>query len=250
MHNQLLVQETAVLQLRSVPGFLQDVIAQILAFLPRLVAAVVILLIGWIVGRLLGRVVRRVTDAAGVDEQARGTPLGRIAGDSTDPVSSFLGTITAWFVYALALLAAADALAIPLLSRWLTTAVSYLPALVGGLLVIVLGFIIADFIGDAIERTRAATHTAYTKWFATGTRLFLYFTAVVIGLSTMGIDVSILFIFARALAYGLAAALAIGGGVALGWGGKDFVAQNIDRWAGQAKRQSPEPGPETSPGDD
>ena len=92
-------------------------------------------------------------------------------------------------------------------------------------------------------RTRAATHTAYTNWFATGTRVFLYFTAIVIGLDIMSIDVGILYLFARALAWGLAAAIAIGAGVAFGWGGRDYVAEHIDGWMSSAQQGTPSPQP-------
>ncbi len=231
---------STVLQVQ-VPTWLQDTIANLVAFLPRLVGAIVILIIGWIVGMLVARVVRRLTDAVELDEMVVQTPLGRILGGSERAVSKAFGKLGAWFVYALAILAAANALAIPTLSQWLATAVSYLPAFIAGLAVIVLGFVVADFIGDAIQRTRAATQTAYTSWFAAGTRLFLYFTAIVIGLDTMGIDVSILYVFAQALSWGLAAAIAIGVGIALGWGGKDYVSNNIDRWMGQATDATPEP---------
>jgi len=226
-------------QQADVPAWLQDPIAEFLTFVPRLIGAVVILLIGWIIGRLAGRVVRRLADAVELDRMVLETPLGRILGGTQRAVSRAFGKLGKWFVYALAILAAANALAIPTLSEWISTAVSYLPAFIAGLLVIVLGFVIADFIGDAIGRTRAATETGYNTWFATGTRMFLYFTAIVIGLDTMGIDVSILYVFARALAWGLAAAIAIGAGIAFGWGGRDYVADNIDRWLGRTRAISP-----------
>jgi uncharacterized membrane protein len=90
-------------------------------------------------------------------------------------------------------------------------------------------------------RTRAATQTAYTAWFAAGTRMFLYFTAIVIGLDTMGVNVGILFVFAEAVAWGLAAAIAIGFGIAVGWGGHTYVQENIDRWMGRASAGTPSP---------
>ena len=236
----------------DVPNFLQDTIAEMVAFLPRLVGALVILLIGWIVGVAVARVVTTLTDRAQLDRMVLDTPLGRVMGGSRDAVSRTFGTIAKWFVYALAILAAANVLAIALLSQWIQTAVSYLPAFVAGLAVIILGFVVADFIGDAIMRTRAATQTAYTQWFATGTRMFLYFTAIVIGLDTMGIDVSILYVFANAIAWGLAAALAIGVGLAVGWGGHEYVSNNINRWMGRASSGAPSPGgtAQTDGGDD
>ena len=234
-------QTFGVLQVQ-VPGFLEQTVANVVAFLPRLVGALVILVVGWIVGVAAGKLVTRLADRVEFDRMVLGTPLGRLLGGTESAVSGTFGKITKWFVIALSVLAAANVLAIPLLSQWIATAVSYLPAFIAGLLVILVGFVVADFIGDAIMRTRAATQTDYTSWFASGTRMFLYFTAIVIGLDTMGIDVGILYLFARALAWGLAAALAIGAGIAFGWGGHSYVAENIDRWTNRASSGTPSPG--------
>ena len=239
------------LQLGAIPDYLRETVSSIIAFLPRLVAAILILLIGWIIGVAVAAVVERAVDAVELDRMVLETPLGRILGGTEQTVSNAFGALAKWFIVALAVLAAANALAIPLLSQWISRAVAYIPAFVAGLLVIVIGFIVADFIGDAITRTRAATESAYTSWFATGTRMFLYFTAIVIGLDTMGIDVSILYLFARALAWGLAAAIAIGVGIAVGWGGHQYVSDNIDRWMSTAKQRAPRPSDErTRPGED
>ena len=219
----------------QIPTWLRDPIGELVTFLPRLIGALVILIIGWIIGRLAARVARRIVDGVELDRMVLETPLGRVLGGTDQAVSSAFGSLAKWFVYALAFLAAADVLAIAVLSQWIATAVSYLPAFVAGLLVIVLGFIVADFIGDAIERTRSATGTGYTSVFATGVRVFLYFTAVVIGLDTMGIDVTLLNVVVQALAWGVAAAVALGVGIALGWGGKDYVHDNISGWMSQMR---------------
>lgn len=223
----------------SVPEWLQETIASTLAFLPRLVGAVVILLVGWIVGRTVATIVGRLADTVELDRAVLSTPIGDMLGGTEQAVSNAFGTLAAWFVYAIAILAAANALAIQTLSEWIATAVSYLPAFIAGLLVIVFGFVVADFLGDAIKRTQAATRSAYAGVFAAGTKLFLYFMAIVIGLDTMGIDVGILYIFARALAWGIAAAIAIGAGLAFGLGGRDYVNENVDRWMGSAREAAP-----------
>lgn len=232
--------------LGNLPDWLGNALSDIVAALPRLLGAIVILIIGWAVGAALGRLVARVADRTGIDRSARNTPIGRMMGDSPDALSNFLGKVTAWFVYALAILAAANTLAIPILSQWISTAVSYLPAFIAGLLVIIGGFVVADFIGDAIERTRAAAQTAYATWFAAGIRMFLYFTAVVIGLDTMGIDVEILYVFARAMAWGLALGIGAAIAIAFGWGGKDYVSNNMNRWAGNARNTASGMSPQSS----
>ena len=68
-------------------------------------------------------------------------------------------------------------------------------------------------------------------------QVFLYFIVIVVGLDTIQIDVEILHIFASAVAGGLGLALAIGLGIALGLGGRDYVAENIDDWAGKASTE-------------
>ena len=234
----------------TVPEWLQNPVAEMVVFLPRLLAAVVILLIGWVVGRVVFRLVARLADTVKLDSMVVETPLGRMLGGTEQAVSQAFGRLGAWFVYALAILAAANVLAIALLSQWIATAVTYLPAFIAGLLVIVFGFVVADFLGDAIERTRAATESAYTTVFASGVRMFLYFTAIVIGLDTMGIDVGILYVFAQALAWGLAVAIAIGVGISFGLGGREYVSDNIARWMGQAKRETPSPRSQPSTADD
>lgn len=243
------------LQIEAVPEFLQQTIAQMVAFLPRLVSALLILVIGWVIGLAVGKVVQRLADGADLDRRVRGTPLGNMFSSddresSGGGISGALGALTKWFIVALAVLAMSNVLAIPLLSQWIARAVSFLPAFIAGVLIILFGFIFADFVGDMIMRTQAATETAYTSWFALGTRMFLYFTVVVIGLDTMGVDVQILYLFARALAWGLAAAIALGAGISVGLGGREYVSENINGWMSRASNSTPSPQSRQQPSDD
>ena len=236
--NDRLISEGFVLQagpFEAVPNFLRETVANIIAFLPRLISALIILIIGWIIGAAIGKAVKSITQRGNLDRHVRGTPLGRVAGSSQSPVATLLGKIAAWFVYVLAIVAAADALAIPILSQWLTRALSYLPSFIAGLLIIVFGFVIADVIADVIQRSEMSS---YTRLFADAVKVFLYFNFIVIGLATMGIEVQILYFFARAFAWGLAIAIGLGVGIAFGWGGKDYVSNNMDRWTGQAKSKA------------
>jgi small-conductance mechanosensitive channel len=172
-----------------------------------------------------------VVDRVELDRYVMETPLGRLLGGTEGAVSRSFGKLGAWFVYALAVLAAANVLAVDLLSEWIATAVSYFPAFIAGTLIIVVGFVLADVLADVVARTESVTDTGYTDVFADGIRMFLYFIAIVIGLDTIGVDVQILYTFATAAAWGLAAGIALAIGIGFGWGGKDYVAQNINQWA-------------------
>jgi hypothetical protein len=226
----------------GVPEYLQEAVAGVINFLPQLAGAVVILLIGWVVGRLLAGGVRRITDRTEIDRLVMKTPLGGALGGTEKAISRSIGRVAAYFVYALAILAAADALAVELLSEWIAAAVSYLPAFVAGAFIIVLGFVLADFLADVVAHTQTITESGYTDVFADGMRVFLYFVTVVIGLSTMGVDVRILNTFAQAAAWGLAAGVALAVGIGFGLGGRDYVAANIGDWLpGRSPPTEPSP---------
>jgi len=221
----------------GIPAWLQDPISSVAQALPEILAAVLILILGWILGRAIGAVVRRIIDGTEMDQMVLNTPLSRVIGDTERSISRTLGKIAKWFIYLLAFLAAANVLAIPMLSEWISTALTYIPAFVAGLLVILIGFILGDFVGDAISNTRRTTGTRYTNWFGHGVRFFLYFVAVVIGLDTMGIDVTLLYIFARALAWGLAIGLALAIGIGVGWGSRDYVSEHLEEWIRKGREE-------------
>ncbi|MDL5360826.1 hypothetical protein [Halalkalicoccus sp. NIPERK01] len=211
-----------------------QLITDLALLIPRLIGALVILLIGWFFGRIVARIVSTIVDRVELDRLTLRTPLGDVLGGTERAVSNTFGTLAAYYIYFIAVLAAANVLDIPLLSAWIADAASYLPAFIGGLVIIVIGFIVVDFVGDVIERSSATTDDRYTSLLATAVQMFLYFIVIVVALDTMQVDVGILYIFAAALAGGLGLALAIGLGIAFGFGARGYVADNIDEWAGQA----------------
>ena len=234
-------------QLDQIIAPFSDAITGIVLLIPRILGALIILLIGWIIGKAVAKLIRRIADAAGLDRRTLQTPLGDMMGGSEDAVASTFGKIGAYYIYFLAILAAADVLNIPLLSQFINDAAAYLPALIAGILIIVVGFIVADFVGDVIARSASTTGSDAGSMLASAVQIFLYFIVIVVGLDTMQVNVEILYIFAGALAGGLGLAVAIGLGIAFGLGGRDYVANNIDRWAGQASDTAGEMGGNTSP---
>lgn len=226
----------------GVTDSIEEAIAAVINFLPELLGALIILLLGWAIGRVVGGVIQRLVDRSQLDRLVMETPLGGALGGTEAAISWSLGRVGAYFVYALAILAAADALAIDLLSEWVAAAVSYLPAFIAGALIIVAGFVLADFLADVVSNTEMVTNTRYTDAFADGLRIFLYFVVVVMGLGTMGVDTAILNTFAQATAWGLAAGVALAIGIGFGLGSRDYVAANINEWLpGSAPSHDPTP---------
>ncbi len=214
---------------QSIEDTLRDALNDAIAFTPRLLGALLVLLLGLIIGRILGGVVERLVRASGLDRRVFETRVG-VLFDDEHGFSWAVGKITAYYIYLIALLAAADVLGVAVLSEWLDTAVSFLPALIAGLLIIFLGFILADLIAKLIRESPTSRRTGFAPIIATGVQLFLYFVVLTMGLGTMGVDISILLVVLSGFVGALGLALALGVGLAIGLGGKEYVAEHIDGW--------------------
>src|SRR3954453_12707714 len=79
-------------------------------WLPALLGALAILLIGYIVARVVGGLVSRVTQRAGLDRALHGGPGGNYISRVTNRPSKVIGTLTFWAIFLAAISLAATAL--------------------------------------------------------------------------------------------------------------------------------------------
>ena len=214
---------------------LSELLTDLGTYLPVVLGALVVLIIGFIVARILGDIVAGVVGGFEVDSLLAETPLERFA-DTTGEFGRLVGRIVTYYVYLLTLVAVADILEIDTLSTLLNTFSGYLPALVGGLIVLLVGIWVAERVGALIAESDGSrpAHLA-----GLGAKILIYYLTVTIALGTIGFNTAVLTnlftAFAVALFGALGLALAIGSGIALGLGGQEFVAENIDGWARRIK---------------
>ena len=139
------------LQLAGLQGLgqqLSQIIGQVLSFLPVILSAIVVLVVGYIVGRLLEAVVVRILEGIGLSDYTGGTAL-ESSGEGGG-LERALGKIATYYVYFVAILAAADVLQIPILSRLLQQIGAFIPIVISAIVILVLGFIVGRVIRDII----------------------------------------------------------------------------------------------------
>ncbi|NKE38035.1 phosphatase [Natronococcus sp. JC468] len=224
---------------------LSESLSEIGAFLPVIFSAAVILVIGFIIGQRLGDIVAEIVRGFGLRTYIRGTPLENVT-TSAGGIGTAAGKLVEYAVYFFALLTAADTLGITALSQLLNDFAAFVPALIGGLLVLVVGVFIADALEDIVASVDASRLTTLA---GIGVKLLIYYITITIALDTIGFSTAVLTtLFTAAVtaffgALGVALALAIAIGV--GWGSKDYVAENIDDWMANVRRSISELGKET-----
>jgi hypothetical protein len=130
-------------------------------------------------------------------------------------------------------------LQIQTLSNFVYSVVQYIPSLLGGIFLILIGFLIADFIGDALISVSEEARIEYGSTFGSAFKVILYFVIIVTGLSVMKIDVTVLDTIVTALSWGVAVGAGVGLGIALGWGLKDVVAEDTKAWIKSRRPEKP-----------
>jgi hypothetical protein len=179
----------------------------VVAVLPAIIGALVLLLIGWIAGRLLGKAVRIVIDK--VMTTVTATPaigesdLGKTV--TKAPVSfGYMGDITVrCIVYLVAILAAVDILHMEYLSQFMTKVIEYIPHVVAFIVIFVMGFILIDYFIDFFQNYSKSSNIELMSPVLVLVRLFLYFVVVMLALSQLLLDLTIIYTIITPIFWGI-----------------------------------------------
>jgi len=200
----------------------------VISFLPTLVAAIIILVIGWIIGRLLGKVVSRILDKIGVDDALRKTSVGKAIEQSGTNIVHLFDLIVRWFVYLIAIVAASNVLKLDFLSNLFQTIVFYLPHVLMFLIILIVGFIVVDYFADILQGWGKTQNIEFLGVIILLLRVFFYFIILILALSQLLIDLTIIYTFITPLAWGVG--LGVGAGIAifLAYGLRDRAPGMVD----------------------
>ncbi|MEQ8707366.1 MAG: hypothetical protein RIC36_00135 [Rhodospirillales bacterium] len=212
-----------------------DVFSTILNYLPDLLGAALLVLVGWFVAKFARRGMRRLGDLVnrGLDSFLTKGSLARFR--LSVAAIALLANISFWLVIFIFFSAATKVAGLDAFSSWLDDIVSYLPTILAGIMIVLVGFLISTFVRDLTVSAAAAASFSQAELFggmAQGTTLLI---ATVIGLDQIGIDVTFLVII---LAVAFAAILA-GFALAFGLGARDLTANLI---AAHYLKEDVEPG--------
>lgn len=111
-------------------------------FIINLILAAILIIMGIFLGKFIKFILRKIIEKAEVMKTTK-----------KSFINLFL-TIIKWSVYILFIILALDQLGIPQLTKWLTSTLVVIPALVGALFLIGIGFAIAVYLRDLIEESK------------------------------------------------------------------------------------------------
>lgn len=204
------------------------------AFLPNLIVALVIFIIGWLVGAGLGRLVAQVVDAAKVDQALRSAGVEAVVerGGLRMNAGVFLGGLVKWFFIIVFLVAAFDVLQLTAVTDFLREAVLvHLPRVIIAVLILLVAAVLADVIQRVVAGSAAAANLRSANLLGSLARWAIWIFAILAALSHLQIANDLI----QPLFTGLVVALALAFGLAFGLGGQAAASRMIERMHEQTR---------------
>jgi len=139
-------------------GPIQLMLAEILAFLPNLLAAIIILVVGWFVATIIRRIVTNLLVALGSERFSERIGLSKVLGKQG--LGGLIGLIVFILVLIPVLIASLQALAIDAVtqpvSNMLNQLLNALPAIFGAALILVIAYILGKVVGELVANLLGA----------------------------------------------------------------------------------------------
>ena len=185
---------------------------------PKIIAAGVLLTIGFVAGKIVGRVADRtarkimkkakletISDVHLIEET-----IGKF--DSVNLIASTLR----WFVYLFFVVAAINALQLQQLTTAMTSLWLWIPNLLAFVLIVLIGSIVANYLIKWVNHELMVRHYGGSRYIGVGVKTVVYSIVFAVGLTQIGIGQSIIPTLVSAFSWSIA--VAIGAAIAVGLG--------------------------------
>jgi hypothetical protein len=203
------------------------------AFVPKLIFALVIFIIGWAIGAVVAKALAQVINALKINKLFESIGAKRMfdrAGFRLD-VGMFIGEVAKWFIILVFLMASLDILGLNQVNLFLREVVlGYLPRVFVAALLVVIAALVSDSIKRFVEGSAMAMGMQSGRMAGSITKWAIWIFVLIIVLSELGIAPA----FMQILFTGIVAMLALSGGLAFGLGGKEAAARAIEKMKNSA----------------
>ena len=210
-----------------VVGSLQNLWWGVVNYLPNLIGAFVVLIIGLIVAAGLAALVEKVLEGVRLDtllEKIGLEPIFERAGLKLR-AAYFFGKLIYWFVIIAFLLAVADSLQLYALSEFLTAILNYLPNVIAAVLIMLAALVLAHFLRRLVTASVMSAKLHSGPFLGTVTWWAIAVFGFLAALAQLNIAAEII----QTIITGFIAMLALAGGLAFGLGGKDYANHLLNK---------------------
>lgn len=204
------------------------------AFIPNLVVAIVIFIIGWLVGAGLGRVVAQVINALRVDQALKAAGLERVLSRAGFQLSSgkFIGFLVKWFFITVFLMASLKVLNLSVVNVFISDVVlGYIPQVIVAILILLVAAVVAEAAQRIVIGSAKAAQLSSANFLGKVAQYAIFIFAALVALQQLNVATA----FVQTLFTGIIIAVSLAIGLAFGLGGQKAAERAIDRLSSEIK---------------
>ena len=219
----IVAQSASVLQ-----ASFNDVWFTIVSFVPAILAAAVIFIIGWVIGMILAKVIEQVIDVLRIDDALKASGVTEAVKDAGFHLSAgkLLGALVKWFVIIVFLMTALEILGLVRVTIFLQQVVlAYSPQVIVAVLILIIAAIVAEVVKSVVTGSARAAGVKQANMGGAIAKWAIWIFAVLAALNQLGVAAA----FWQTLFTGIVVALSLAFGLAFGLGGKEAAARFIEK---------------------
>lgn len=216
----------SVTTIESMTTVMQDMATGVLGYMPRIAAAVLVLVLGWLVARVLRLVVVRTIGRMDKLWQGLINRRGLEHLQSRQPPTRIVGELVFWLLMLVFVTLATEIIGLGIFGTWLKQIMTYLPLAAAGLLIVLVGFVVSSLAHDLVASASATAGIARGNLLARSAQIAILLTAIILGIDQIGIDIMFLSIVAGIVLASMLGALALGFGLGVKTHVSNMIAAN------------------------
>jgi hypothetical protein len=206
----------------------ENVMTGVLAFVPNLIIAILIIIFGWVVAAGLAKVIEQIIKSLKLDKALASAGLDSIVAKSGFKLNSgkFLGELVKWFTIIVFFITAFEVLGLRQVNDFLMgVVVGYIPQVIAAVLILLVSVLIADALQKTVVASSKAAGIDHANFLGSVTKWSIWIFASLAALVQLGIGA----IFIQTLFTGVVISLSVAFGLAIGLGGKEVAAEALQK---------------------
>ncbi|CAN5144635.1 hypothetical protein BH20ACI1_BH20ACI1_09110 [soil metagenome] len=207
---------------------LYNALNRFISFLPALIGALLIVVIGWFISGFIANLIERGLKAVGLASAVEKSGIGEFVRRSgtTMTTSGIIAILIKYSIFLIFVQAAANVLGIPQITAITNSIILYIPSVIVAIAIIVIGTFIAQVLAGLVRSSVSELGVGSPNLLAKLTQYAVIGFTIIAAFNQLGIAETVV----NTLFFGLVGAIALAVGLAFGLGGREVAAEITQKW--------------------
>lgn len=212
-----------------------ETLSELSVFLPRLAAALLILLIGAAVARAMKGLVIKLLETLKVGNWIKNTPVEHFLKDAEfgEKIEGVLGSVVYWLLMLVVIHSTVSVLGLSSLTHVLDRVIGYVPRVISSVLILFFGVLVAGVVESLVKGSIMSIDGKSARLLGKVASYLVLTIAVLAGINELRIASE----FIMVLFVGFVAMLSLGLGLAIGLGGQHVAKEMLGKWYQQTTQE-------------